>query len=562
MKYSEKRYYRFLNPDQMASNWYKNAIIYSLDVKTFMDSNGDGQGDFRGMEHRLDYLAGLGVTCLWLHPFFPSPQKDNGYDIADYYRVDPDLGNLGSFVEFVDKAKERGMRVLVDLVVNHTSNQHPWFLRSRRKAGSKYRSYYIWSEKKPRQSSPDTVFGEAQGGNWEYDAQAGAWYYHTFYPHQPDLNLTNPDVREEIRWIMRFWLKLGVAGFRVDAVPHMLREKGNEKFGEDPHNLLREWREFVEEQRKDAVLLAEVDTDPKRYADFFGDSDQMHMLFNFYLNNYLFLAFARQEATPVINALKKLPRPPEREQFATFLRNHDELDLERLKKKERQEVFDAFAPEENMRIYGRGIRRRLPPMLGNDRHRLELAYSLLFSLPGAPVFRYGDEIGMGDDLRLKERNSVRTVMQWSDEENGGFSSAPPDKLVLPAIREGEYGYPTLNVHRQMREKDSFLEWVERVISVRKECVEFGRGTWELIPSDNPAVLILCSRWKEGFSLAIHNFSARKCDVELDTKTLSDTEIEHLIDVFGDAVYEPFHGDTKIHLNPFGYRWFRYSSFLS
>lgn len=547
----------------MAASWYKNAIIYSLDVKTFMDSNGDGRGDFRGLEHRLDYLAGLGINCLWLQPFFPSPQKDNGYDISDYYSIDPDLGNLGSFVEFIDKARDRGIRVLVDLVVNHTSNQHPWFQRSREDKQSKYRNYYIWLESEPKQSSPDTVFGKEQGGNWEYDEVAQAWYYHTFYRHQPDLNMTNPDVREEITWIMRFWLKLGVLGFRVDAVPHMLRQKGKEKFRDDPHHLLREWRDFVEAQRKDAVLLAEVDTEPDRYRDFFGDSDQMHMLFNFYLNNYLFLGFAREDARPVISALKTLPRPRDREQFAVFLRNHDELDLERLKKKEREEVWEAFAPEENMRIYGRGIRRRLPPMLKNDRRRLELAYSLLFSLPGTPVFRYGDEIGMGDDLKLKERNSVRTVMQWSEEENGGFSKASPEQLVLPVIREGEYGYKILNVHRQMRETDSFLDWIKRIISVRKECIEFGRGDYEIIPSGNSSVLIHCCRWKEGFSLALHNFSSRDCEIILESKALADTEVVHLIDVFGDKVYEAFDPRSrKIQLDKYGYRWFRYSSFLS
>lgn len=547
----------------MASNWYKNAIIYALDVKTFMDSNGDGKGDFRGLEHRLDYLAGLGINCLWLQPFYPSPQQDNGYDISDYYNIDPDLGNLGSFVEFVDKARDRGIRVLVDLVVNHTSKQHPWFERAREDRDSKYRKYYIWLDNKPRIHSADTVFGKEQGGNWEYDEIAGAWYYHTFYRHQPDLNLTNPEVQEEIRWIMRFWLKLGVSGFRVDAVPHMIRRKGNEKFQGDPHQLLREWRDFAETQRKDAVLLAEVDTAPERYRDFFGDADQMHMLFNFYLNNYLFLGFARQEASPVTRALKKLPRTGSGEQFAVFLRNHDELDLERLTKKERQEVYEAFAPEEHMRIYGRGIRRRLPPMLGNDRQREELAYSLLFSLPGTPVFRYGDEIGMGDDLRLKERNSVRTVMQWSEEENGGFSRASSEQLVLPVISEGEYGYPALNVHLQMRDSNSFLEWMKRIISVRKECVEFGRGDFEIIPSGNPAVMVHCCRWKEGFSLATHNFSDQECDIVLDTKALAETEVIHLIDVFGDKIYEDFDPKSKkVRLGKYGYRWFRYSSFLS
>ncbi|HYH56334.1 MAG TPA: alpha-amylase family protein [Anseongella sp.] len=546
----------------MASYWYKNAIIYSLDIKTFMDSNGDGRGDFTGLIKSLDYLSGLGITCLWVQPFFPSPNKDNGYDVSDYYAIDPDLGNLGSFVEFIDKAKENGIRVLIDLVLNHTSDQHPWFREARQDRNSKYRNYYIWVDKKPRTSGTDTVFGKHQGGNWEYDEMAKAWYYHTFYKHQPDLNITNPDVIKEIRWIMRFWLKLGVAGFRMDAVPHMIRQKGNEKFEGDPHDFFRGLREFVEEQRKDAVLLAEVDTEPERYRDFLGKSDQMHMLFNFYLNNYLFLAFARGEAGPVIKALKALPPISGKEQLATFLRNHDELDLERLSDKEREEVFAAFAPEENMRIYGRGIRRRLPPMFGNDRRRIELAYSLLFSLPGTPVFRYGDEIGMGDDLSLKERNSVRTVMQWSAEKNGGFSTASAEELFLPAISGGEFGYERLNVHQQMRDPNSFLNWMERIIAARKECIEFGRGEYEIIPSGNPGILIHCCRWKSGLSLAIHNFTGEECDVTLDLKTPEEKDPVHLIDMFGDKVYEAFDPDSPtLHLSKFGYRWLRKSSLI-
>ncbi len=423
----------------MKTHWYKNAVIYSLDVETYMDSNGDGVGDFTGLSRCLDYLANLGVTCLWLLPFFPSPNRDNGYDVEDYYSVDARLGNLGTFAEFLEEADRRNIRVLADLVVNHTSVKHPWFQEARKSEDSPYRDYYIWADEPPEDGETKVVFGEQQEGNWAYDEAAGKYYYHTFYKFQADLNLTNPRVQEEIRRVVRFWLRLGLAGFRMDAVTHMLRQKGEVKFKGDPHDFLRDLRAFVEEERSDAVLLAEVDVEPERYRDFFGDEDQVHLLLNFYLDNYVFLTLAREEAEPVKRALKTLPPVQREEQYANFLRNHDELDLERLSDEEREEVFKNFAPNENMRIFGRGVRRRLAPMLG-DRRRLEGAYSLMFSLPGTPVLRYGQEIGMGEDLSLEGRDAVRTLMQWSATPNGGFSTAPESELIRPTIREGDYGF--------------------------------------------------------------------------------------------------------------------------
>jgi maltose alpha-D-glucosyltransferase/alpha-amylase len=315
-------------------------------------------------------------------------------------------------VEFLDAAEERGIRVIIDLVLNHTSVDHPWFQEARKDKNSKYHKYYIWLDEKPENSHEDIIFSHHQNGNWEYDTVAGKYYYHTFYQHQADLNLTNPQVQEELQYILHFWLKLGIAGFRMDAVPHMMRNKGNEKFDGDPFQFLRDIRSFVAEKRQDAVLLAEVDTEPEKYQDFFGKGDQVQMLLNFYVNNHIFLALARKKAAPLERAFKKLPQTSVKEQMGIFIRNHDELDLERLTEKERNEVYAAFAPDENMRIYGRGIRRRLAPMLQNNRKWIELTYSLLFSLPGTPVFRYGDELGMGEDLSLPERNSVRTAMQW------------------------------------------------------------------------------------------------------------------------------------------------------
>lgn len=540
----------------MAKYWYKNAIIYSLHVESFMDANGDGIGDFQGLTRSLDYLAGLGITCIWLLPFFPTPNRDHGYDISDYLNVDPRYGTLGHFVEFLDAAEERGIRVIIDLVLNHTSVDHPWFQEARKDKYSKYRKYYIWLDKKPANPNEDIIFAHHQNGNWEYDEVAGQYYYHTFYQHQPDLNISNPDVQKEIQYILHFWLRLGIAGFRMDAVPHMLKEKGHEKFDGDPFQFLRDIRFFVEEQRKDSILLAEVDTNPKEYKRYFGDSNQVQMLLNFYLNNYLFLALARHKAAPMARALKKLPQTTIKEQMGTFIRNHDELDLERLTDKEREEVYKVFAPEKRMRIYGRGIRRRLAPMLNNNRKWMELAYSLMFSLPGTPVLRYGDEIGMGEDLSLPERNSVRTAMQWSGEKHGGFSASKRDKPVIPMLSEGEYGYKKLNVLEQTRDPLSFLNWMERIIAMRKECIEFGYGDYEIIKADHPGVFAHACRYKGGIALAVHNLTGQALAVTLGKY------FEHLMEYFSDQQYEAVKTDTKqMQLGPFGYRWFRVSRVL-
>ena len=529
--------------------WYKNAIIYSLDVESFMDSNDDGIGDLKGLRHRLNYLSSLGVNCIWLLPFYDTPNRDNGYDVRDYYQVDPNLGDLGHFAELVDAADELGIRILVDLVVNHTSKEHFWFQEARKDKNSKYRNFYIWLDEKPEEEEMDSIFG---GSTWEYDEEAGADYYHSFYPFQPDLNISNPAVQKEIERIMHFWLKLGVAGFRMDAAPHMIRQKGNEEFGEDPHQVFRNFREYVEGQRKDAILLAEVDVEPEKYQDYLGKEDQMHMLFNFYINNYIFLALAREKAEPLARALHNLPRNARREQMANFIRNHDELDLERLTDDERKEVFKAFAPEENMRIFGRGIRRRLPPMLKNNRKKIELTYSLLFTLPGTPVLRYGQEIGMGEDLSLEGRDSVRTLMQWSDEENGGFSDASKTKLVKEIISEGEYGYKQLNVQDQHRDNGSLLNWMERVISFRRESPEFGTGDYEVLDIGNPRILAHRRKSGQGVGIALHNFSDKEETVKLKIEDAKD-----ITDVFGDKQYEKFDPEhQEIKLSPYGYRWLR------
>lgn len=534
--------------------WYKNAVIYSLDVETFKDSNGDGTGDFEGLKNALPYLSSLGVTCLWLLPIFDTPNRDNGYDVKDYYKIDPRLGDLGHFAQLIDAAEEVGIRVLIDLAVNHTSSEHFWFQESRKSKSSKYRDYYIWVDEKPEDPAPNMMAEEGEKStSWKYDRTAKAYYFHSFYPHQPDLNIANPQVQKEIFRIMHFWLKMGVSGFRIDAAPHMFKEKGRMDFEGDPHEIFRNFREFVETQKPDAILLAEVDLDPNQYNKYLGNEDQMHMLFNFYVNNFTYLAFAREEATPLARALQRMPKEiTEKEQLATFLRNHDELNLDKLSRNEREEVFKAFAPQENMRIFGRGIRRRLAPILDNNRQKMELAHSLLFTLPGTPVLRYGEEIGMGEDLSMEGRSSVRTVMQWANEQNGGFSNAPTENLIRNVISGGEFGYEKVNVSDQLRDPDSFLTWISKAIDYRKEFPEFGWGRSHIIDTGDPHVLGYYSKSDKGMGIAFHNFSGKEITIKLE---VDEEEFKNVVDVFGNIRYEKFDPkNQKVKLTPYGYRW--------
>jgi maltose alpha-D-glucosyltransferase/alpha-amylase len=534
--------------------WYKNAVIYSLDVETFKDSNGDGTGDFEGLKNSLPYLSSLGVTCLWLLPIFDTPNRDNGYDVKDYYKIDPRLGDLGHFAQLIDAAEEVGIRVLIDLAVNHTSSEHFWFQESRKSKSSKYRDYYIWVDEKPEDPAPNMMAEEGEKStSWKYDRTAKAYYFHSFYPHQPDLNIANPQVQKEIFRIMHFWLKMGVSGFRIDAAPHMFKEKGRMDFEGDPHEIFRNFREFVETQKPDAILLAEVDLDPNQYNKYLGNEDQMHMLFNFYVNNFTYLAFAREEATPLARALQRMPKEiTQKEQLATFLRNHDELNLDKLSRNEREEVFKAFAPQENMQIFGRGIRRRLASILGNNRQKMELAHSLLFTLPGTPVLRYGEEIGMGEDLSMEGRSSVRTVMQWANEQNGGFSNAPTENLIRNVISGGEFGYEKVNVSDQLRDPDSFLTWISKAIDYRKEFPEFGWGRSHIIDTGDPHVLGYYSNSDKGMGIAFHNFSGKEITVKLE---VDEEEFKDVVDIFGNIRYEKFDPkNQKVKLTPYGYRW--------
>ena len=438
--------------------WYKNAVIYCLSVSTFMDANGDGIGDFEGLMRRLDYLQGLGVTAIWLMPFQTSPCRDDGYDISNYYEVDPRYGTLGDFVEFTHAAQERGIRVIIDLVVNHTSDQHAWFQDARRDPDSKHRDWYVWSKKKPAGANKGMVFPGVQKSTWSYDSLARAWYFHRFYDFQPDLNTANPSVQAEILKIMGFWIQLGVSGFRMDAVPFVIATKGPGVVKPtEQYDMLRSFREFLQWRQGDAIILAEANVLPDTDLEYFGDDgDRMHMMFNFQANQNLFYALAAEDSRPLQKALAGTKKRPATAQWGQFLRNHDELDLGRLTPAQRNTVFKAFGPEPRMQLYERGIRRRLAPMLNGDRRRLELAYSLMFTLPGSPVLRYGDELGMGDNLDLKERQCARTPMQWSTEPHAGFTKS--DTPLLPVISGGPFGYEHVNAAQQRRDPNSMLNW--------------------------------------------------------------------------------------------------------
>jgi maltose alpha-D-glucosyltransferase/alpha-amylase len=537
--------------------WYKNAIIYSLDLETFMDGNGDGVGDFRGLTRRLEYLHSLGVDVIWLAPFMPTPNKDNGYDIMDYYGVDQRHGHGGDFAEFLRQANNRGIRVIIDLVVNHTSDQHPWFQNARQGEGAEYHDYYVWSKKKPDDWDEGVIFPGVQEATWTRDKKAKAYYFHRFYDFQPDLNMGNPRVREEIHRIMGYYLSLGVAGFRVDAVPFVLetQEPGTNGNREIRFEYLEDMRRFLQWRKGDAILLGEANIAPEEAKQYFGENGNgLHLMFNFYVNQYLFYALASGEVAPLREALEKTADILPISQWAHFLRNHDELDLGRLTDEQRQRVFDAFGPEENMQLYERGIRRRLAPMLG-DRKRIELAYSLMFALPGTPVMRYGDEIGMGDDLSLDERNAVRTPMQWSDAEHGGFSAAEETELVHPVIDEGAYDYRLLNVEEQLRKPDSLLNWTKRMILLRKECPEVGYGEWEILDTDHPSVLLMRYTYRHTALLIAHHFGAEPLVIDIPT---DEEEPLPLIDLIApERVEVGEDGSYSIRLGSYGYRWFRY-----
>jgi maltose alpha-D-glucosyltransferase/alpha-amylase len=547
----------------MSERWYQQAVIYCLEIASYQDSNGDGIGDLRGLISRLDYLSRLGVSCLWLSPIHPSPWKDDGYDVSDYYGVDPRLGSLGDFAELTRQAKERGIRIVLDLVVNHTSNEHPWFVSARSDPASPFRNWYVWSEEEPPNRRQGTVFPGEQSETWSFDEQAGAWYFHRFYDFQPDLNFTNPDVRAEVTKIMGFWLQLGASGFRIDAAPFILEQvTPGVDAGPQDFAILDSWRQETQWQVGDSVLLCEANVPPSDVSRFVGSrtdgpSDRALMLFDFLLNPRAWLALARSDAEPLIEALTTAVRLPQGGQWATFLRNHDELDLSRLTDEQRQDVFRAFAPRQDMRLYGRGIRRRLAPMLKGDRRRIELAYALQFALPGTPVVRYGEEIGMGEDLRLHGRDAIRTPMLWDGGPNAGFSTVPPEKLLRPITMSGRYGAGRVNVRTQQQDPNSLLRWFENLIHTLRTAPEIGTGECSVVDVPLPRP-VLAHRFdaQSGSILLLHNLA--DTNVTIDIGPLPGTTLTPY-DLLVDGPYDaPTAKLTGLALHGWGYRWIRLS----
>jgi|TARA_R100000501_G_scaffold17610_2_gene33083 maltose alpha-D-glucosyltransferase/alpha-amylase len=535
--------------------WYKHGLIYNFSLSGFLDTDGDGIGDLEGALQRIDYLQGLGVTSIWLAPFQPSPMRDHGYDICDYYGVDPRYGSLGDFVEFSRACKQRGLRLIMDLVVNHCSDQHPWFRKAIEDPSSEYFDYFIWADEEPEKPKEGVIFPGVQETTWTYNEQVGKYYFHRFYEFQPDLNMANPKVQREVLKIVGFWLELGISGFRIDAVPFLIAQEGiNVEDPEPAYALLRNIRALAQWRKGDAVLLAEANIPAEKAVKYFGeDGERLHMILNFPVNQTLFYALATGDTLPLREKLEASKCVPFSAQWANFLRNHDELDIGRLPKEQKEAVFSAFGPEEEMQIYGRGIRRRLSPMLGGDCRRVKLANSLLMTLPGTPVIRYGDEIGMGEDLSLPERESVRTPMQWSEGPNGGFTSS--DNPIRPPIDGGPYGFQLLNVAQQRTEGDSLLNWMERVIRMRKEMPEIGEGEYRIL--DTPAsILALRYQWEDHLSLFLHNFENRRREVFIDLDVHSKS-VSHMTCVLNHQRYDVrADGTYRIIVEPYGYHWLR------
>ncbi len=473
--------------------WYMNTIFYEVHIRAYRDFNADGKGDIPGLISKLDYLKTLGVGCIWILPIYPSPLKDDGYDIADYYDVHPDYGTLTDFKRLVQEAHQRGLRIIADLVLNHTSDQHPWFQASRSDPASKYRDYYVWSDTKDKYTDARIIFLDTEQSNWTYDEKAGKYFWHRFYSSQPDLNYDNPAVREEMLKVMKFWLDMGIDGFRADAVPYLIEREGtNCENLPQTHEILKSIRAYLDANYQDKILLAEANQWPKDVRPYFGNGDEFNMGFNFPVMPRIFMAIREGNSTPIQWIMSQMPEIPEGTQWCTFLRNHDELTLEMVTEDERQWMWQEYAPLPRMRL-NLGIRRRLAPLLDNDHRKIMLANALLYSLPGAPIVYYGDEIGMGDNIWLEDRNGVRTPMQWDDSLNAGFSDAPPEDLFEPVIDEGEYSYKVVNVAAESRDPNSLLNKMKHLIATRKKYPVLAIGKYDFLNLDQKQILTV-HRW--------------------------------------------------------------------
>jgi maltose alpha-D-glucosyltransferase/alpha-amylase len=500
-------------PDE---RWYQTAVFYELSVRGFYDGNDDGFGDFKGLIEKLDYLEWLGVDCLWLLPFYQSPLRDGGYDVSDYFSILPEYGDIGDVAVFIEEAHHRGMRVIADLVVNHTSDQHPWFQESRQSRDNPKADWYVWGDDPNRWSEARIIFLDTEPSNWTWDPVREQYFWHRFFSHQPDLNFDNPEVRDALLDVLRFWLDLGLDGFRLDAVPYLYERDGtNGENLPETHEFLKQLRKEVDANYPGTVLLAEANQWPSDVVDYFGDGDEFHMCFHFPVMPRMFMALRREQRYPITEILAQTPDIPDGAQWGIFLRNHDELTLEMVTDEDRDYMWDEYAGDPRMKL-NLGIRRRLFPLIDNDLRKAELLHSLLFSLPGSPIMYYGDEIGMGDNIYLGDRDGVRTPMQWTPDRNGGFSRADFARLYLPPVLDPVYGFQAVNVEAQMRDASSILQWVRRLLQVRKQHAVFGRGSFEVLGAENPSVFAFVRQIGDDVVLCVYNLSrfAQPCELQL------------------------------------------------
>ena len=538
-----------------SSKWYNDAVIYQIHIKSFMDSNNDGIGDFKGLMSKLEYIKKLGVNTLWLLPFYPSPLKDDGFDISDYKNINPSYGTINDFKEFIAKAHELNLKVITELVINHTSDQHPWFQRARKAPkGSVERDYYVWSDDPKKYSETRIIFCDTEKSNWTWDEEAKAYYWHRFYSHQPDLNFDNPQVFREVTQIMSHWLDMGVDGMRLDAIPYLVEREGtiNENLSET-HKVVKKLRKWLDEHYEDRMFLAEANQWPEEVVEYFGEQgDECNMCYHFPVMPRLYMALAKEDSQPIIDIMEQTPSIPQNCQWAMFLRNHDELTLEMVTEREREFMWNYYAPDKRARI-NMGIRRRLAPLVGNDRRKIELLNSFLMSLPGAPIIYYGDEVGMGDNIYLNDRDGVRTPMQWSVDRNGGFSKADPAKLFLPAIQDIVYGYQAVNVESQEQSNSSLLNWTRRILEIRSQHKVFATGDLKFLPSGNRTVISYLRENKDETILCVANLSGQPQHVELDLKKF---EGHTPVDLMGVCCFPDIGEYTyQITMPEYGFFWF-------
>jgi maltose alpha-D-glucosyltransferase / alpha-amylase len=541
-------------PVQQDALWYKDAVIYQVHVRSFLDSSGDGNGDFRGLAQKLDYLQDLGINTLWLMPFFPSPLRDDGYDISDYRTVNPLYGTLDDFKNFLEVAHKRGIRVIIEMVLNHTSDQHPWFQESRSSRSNPRRDWYVWSDTDTKYKGTRIIFLDTELSNWAWDPVSKQYYWHRFFSHQPDLNWDNPAVREEMWDVMKFWLNMGVDAFRLDAVPYLVEREGtNCENLPETHGVIKDLRARLDREYPGRMLLAEANQWPSDLRAYFSTGDEFHMAFHFPLMPRMFMGVKLEDRKPITEILKQTPEIPENCQWCLFLRNHDELTLEMVTDLERDYMYDEYAKEKAMRL-NLGIRRRLAPLLDNDRRRIELMNGMLMSMPGTPIIYYGDEIGMGDNINLGDRNGVRTPMQWDGGWNGGFSTADPEALYSPLMLNPVYGFQAVNVQSQKRFDHSLLAWMKRLIKIRKSTAVFGRGSIQFLYPANHRVLAYVRKLGNETILVVNNLSSSAQAVELDLKAYKGNI---LVEMFGRNVF-PRIGELPylLTMGPYQFYWFK------